>query len=243
MSLAIQAILASFATLLGGWLVVRFLQGRASTMRLISGVAAGYLLSAALVRIIPESFEMAGGGDVMAFWVLGGFMLVHVMEHGITTHFHYGEETHHDGGPMAGIMALVGLSMHSFMDGLALAAAAHSGRNLGLFMFTALMLHRIPEGATISSIFLMRGFGNRGALMAAAGLAGATLLGAFSQSALHLSPAPVLALSGGLVIYVASSDLLPEAQRESGWKSTLALLAGFGLFMLTSFIAPHRHGG
>lgn len=241
MSLAIQALLASLATLFGGWLVVRFLQGRASTMRLISGVAAGYLLSAALVRIIPESLEQ--GGEGTAFWVLGGFLLVHVMEHGITMHFHYGEETHMDGGPMAGIMALVGLSLHSFMDGLALAAAVHSSSNLGLFMFMALLLHRIPEGATISSIFLARGFGKRGALLASAGLAAATLIGAMSQSALHLSPAPVLALAGGLVIYVASSDLLPEVQKERGWKSTLALLTGFGIFLITALIAPHQHGG
>ena len=241
MSLAIQALLASLATLFGGWLVVRFLQGRASTMRLISGVAAGYLLSAALVRIIPESLEQGGKGT--ALWVLGGFLLVHVMEHGITMHFHYGEETHMDGGPMTGIMALVGLSLHSFMDGLALAAAVHSSSNLGLFMFMALLLHRIPEGATISSIFLARGFGKRGALLASAGLAAATLIGAMSQSALHLSPAPVLALAGGLVIYVASSDLLPEVQKERGWKSTLALLTGFGIFLITALIAPHQHGG
>lgn len=241
MSLAIQALLASLATLFGGWLVVRFLHGQAATMRLISGVAAGYLLSAAIVRIIPESLEQ--GGEGTAFWVLGGFLLVHVMEHGITMHFHYGEETHIDGGPMTGIMALVGLSLHSFMDGLALAAAVHSSSNLGLFMFMALILHRIPEGATISSIFLVRGFGRRGALLASAGLAAATLIGAMSQSALHMSPAPVLALAGGLVIYVASSDLLPEAQKEKGWKSTLALLTGFGLFLLTALIAPHRHGG
>ncbi|MBL0313273.1 MAG: ZIP family metal transporter [Holophagaceae bacterium] len=241
MSLAIQALLASLATLFGGWLVVRFLQGRAATMRLISGVAAGYLLSAALVRIIPESLEQ--GGEGTAYWVLGGFLLVHVMEHGITSHFHYGEETHMDGGPMTGIMALVGLSLHSFMDGLALAAAVHSSSNLGLFMFMALLLHRIPEGATISSIFLVRGFGRRGALLASAGLAVATLLGAMSQSALHLNPAPVLALAGGLVIYVASSDLLPQVQKERGWKSTLALLTGFGMFLITALIAPHQHGG
>lgn len=243
MALPSQALLASLATILGGWLVVRFLQGRASTMRLISGVAAGYLLSAAFVRIIPESLEQ--GGEGTAFWVLGGFLMVHVMEHGITTHFHYGEETHHDGGPMTGIMALVGLSLHSFMDGLALAAAnhTHTGSHLALFMFMAVLLHRIPEGATISSIFLVRGFGKRGALMASAGLAAATILGAMSQSAMHMNPAPVLAMAGGLVIYIASSDLLPEVQREKGWKSTLALVFGFSLFLLTAFLAPHRHGG
>ena len=61
MSLYWLAPLASLATLLGGWGVVRFLQGRAQFMRLLSGVAAGYLLSLTLVRIIPESLESSGG--------------------------------------------------------------------------------------------------------------------------------------------------------------------------------------
>ena len=105
------ASLASLATLLGGWGVVRFLQGRAQFMRLLSGVAAGYLLSVTVVRIIPECLE-AKGGEINAYWVLAGYLLVHVMEHGITLHFHYGEETHTNGSPLSGVLALEGRPHH-----------------------------------------------------------------------------------------------------------------------------------
>ncbi len=241
MSIAWLAPIASLATLLGGWLVVRFLQGRRSVMRLLSGVAAGYLLGLTLARVIPESIEQ--GGEGMALWVLGGYLLVHVMEHGITPHFHYGEETHAVRDSWAGSLALVGLSLHSLMDGMALAAATLTHSNLGTLMFLGLLIHRIPEGATISSIFLVRGHGRTGALLAAGTLAAASMVGALGQSFLRLPAGPTLGLAAGLGLYVASSDLLPEVQKEAGWKSSISLLAGVGLFLLTLVLAPHRHGG
>ena len=240
MSIYWLAPLASLATLLGGWGVVRFLQGRAQVMRLLSGVAAGYLLSVTLVRIIPECFE-APGGESNAFWVLAGYLLVHVMEHGITLHFHYGEETHKDGSPLSGVLALVGLSLHSLMDGVAISAALATHSNLGALVVLGILFHRIPEGGTIASIFLVRGFGNRGALMAAGVLALMALLGSAGQSILHLPIGPTLGLTAGLALYVASSDLLPEVQKVSGFRSTLALLSGVGIFLVSARLLPHHH--
>jgi len=231
---------ASLATLLGGWGVVRFLQGRAQFMRLLSGVAAGYLLSVTVVRIIPECLE-AKGGELNAYWVLAGYLLVHVMEHGITLHFHYGEETHTDGSPLSGVLALIGLSLHSLMDGVAIAAALSTHSNLGPLVVLGILFHRIPEGGTIASIFLVRGFGNRAAMLAAGTLAMAAMLGAAGQSLLNLPTGPILGLTAGLALYVASSDLLPEVQKVSGLRSTIALLSGVGIFLLSSRLLPHQH--
>ena len=240
MSLFWLAPLASLATLLGGWGVVRFLQGRAQFMRLLSGVAAGYLLSVTLVRIIPECLE-AKGWEGNALWVLAGYLLVHVMEHGITLHFHYGEETHTDGTRLSGVMALVGLSLHSLMDGVAIAAALSLHSNLGPLVVLGILFHRIPEGGTIASIFLVDGFGNRGALLASGTLALAALVGSAGQTMLLLPTGPILGLTAGLTLYVASSDLLPEVQKVSGFRSTMALLSGVGIFLVSARLLPHTH--
>lgn len=231
--------IASLATLLGGWLVVRFLQGRRSFMRLLSGAAAGYLLSVTLVRIIPEALEQ--GGESMTLWVLGGYLAVHVMEHGITPHFHYGEETHPVGSQWAGGLALIGLSLHSLLDGMSLSAAVQTRSNLGGLVFLGILFHRIPEGATISSIFLSRGHTRKGALLAAGALAAASMLGALMHGYLQLPVGPTLGVAAGLGIYVASSDLLPEVQKEPGWRSSLSILAGAGLFLLSLWLSPHHH--
>ncbi len=233
---------AAMATLFGGWLVVRFLQGRASLMRHTSGVAAGYLMSVTLVRVLPESVEQ--GGETMALWAVAGFFLIHLLEHGISPHFHYGEESHsHHGSAMTGLIALVGLSLHSFMDGMSITAAMRTHSGLGLMVFMGVLLHRIPEGATISSIFLVRGFGNRKSIIAAGILALAALVGSMSQEFLRIKLGPVLGLTGGLSLYVACSDLLPEAQKEKGWKSTAGLLVGILLFIVVLSLAPHHHHG
>jgi len=234
--------IAALATLLGGWLVVRFLQGRASLMRHMSGVAAGYLLAVTLVRVLPESVEQ--GGEIMALWAVGGFLLIHLLEHGISPHFHYGEETHdHSGSALTGLLALLGLSLHSLMDGMSITAAMRTHSGLGLMVFMGVLLHRIPEGATISSIFLVRGFGNRKAIVAAGVLALAALLGSMVPAYVHIRLGPMLGLTGGLGLYVACSDLLPEAQKEKGWKSTAGLLVGVLLFMVILKLAPHHHHG
>lgn len=231
---------AALATLLGGWLVVRVLKNRGNVIRHLSGLAAGYLVAVTLVRLLPEAFEQSGPSA--GLWALGGFLIVHFIEHGISPHFHYGEESHvHEGGATLGVLALVGLSLHSFMDGMSLTAAAHTHSNLGLLVFLGILLHRIPEGATISSIFLARGFSNRGALVAATVLAVAAVSGALTQKLLRIPLGPALGLAAGLALYVASSDLLPEAQKEKGWKSTLGLLLGTALFLLTARLAPHDH--
>lgn len=240
-AIAWLAPVAALATVLGGWLVVKYLQGRRSFMRLLSGAAAGYLLAVTLVRIIPECVEH--GGASMTLWVLGGFLAVHVMEHGITPHFHYGEETHAVGSRWAGGLALTGLSMHSLLDGMSLMAASQTHSNLGTLVFVGILLHRIPEGATISSIFLARGHGRRAALLAAGALAAAAMIGAAGHGLLRLPAGPTLGVAGGLGIYVASSDLLPEVQKEPGWRSSLSLLAGAGLFLLSLWLAPHPHPG
>jgi len=234
--------IAALATLLGGWLVVRFLQGRASMMRHMSGVAAGYLLAVTLVRVLPESVEQ--GGEGMALWAVGGFLLIHLLEHGISPHFHYGEETHsHSGSAITGILALLGLSLHSLMDGMSITAAMRTHSGLGLMVFMGVLLHRIPEGATIASIFLVRGFGNRKAIIAAGVLALAALLGSVLPAWVAIPLGPMLGLTGGLGLYVACSDLLPEAQKEKGWKSTAGLLAGILLFVFILHMAPHHHHG
>jgi zinc transporter ZupT len=210
-------------------------------MRHISGMAAGYLVSATIVRILPEALHF--GGDKMAFWALGGFLFVHVIEHGITPHFHYGEESHdHEGSAITGIMALVGLSLHSFIDGMSITAAMRAQSALGILVFIGVLLHRIPEGATISSIFLVRGFGSRGAIYAAGVLALTALFGALCQDAFKIPIGPVLAIAAGLGIYVACADLLPQAQKEKGWKSSASLAIGFLLFLATNYVLPHDHG-
>jgi zinc transporter ZupT len=189
---------------------------------------------------MPEALHF--GGERMALWVLGGFIFVHVIQHGVTPHFHSCEDCQgHEGTAVTGVMALLGLSLHSFVDGMTITAAVQYYSALGILVFIGVFLHRIPEGATISSIFLLRGFGNRSALFAAGTLAASALLGALCQDVFGVPIGPVLAIAAGLSIYVACADLLPQAQKEKGWKGAASLAAGVLLFVGTDYALPHSH--
>ena len=118
---AVFALVAALATFLGG--VTATLPGRLSRARLSHLIAfgAGYILAAALVSLLPESLELF---DDAPLYILGGYMLAHLFEHTFTSHFHFGEETHteHVVDPSVGTSALVGLGLHSFFDGVAIAS-------------------------------------------------------------------------------------------------------------------------
>ena len=95
-----------------------------------------------------------------------GYLIVHMFEHTFASHLHFGEETHHDElvNPVVGISALVGMLVHTFFDGVAIGAGCLVSPGVGLLLFLAVFLHKIPDGFTISSIVVSSGYSNRKAL-------------------------------------------------------------------------------
>jgi len=111
---------------------------------IVSAIAfgAGFMVSVVMLSMLPEAFASGPGA---APWVLGGFLAVHLAQHVLTPHFHFGEETHHV-SPGAGASAVVGLSLHTFFDGVAIASGLLVSPGLGALLFLAVFLHKLPEG-------------------------------------------------------------------------------------------------
>jgi zinc transporter ZupT len=171
------------------------------------------MLAAAFVRMLPETSQVPHA----FLFVLLGYFGVHLFEHTVAPHFHFGEEVHRDAlvRPSAAWLALLGLGVHTVFDGVAIAAGFLVSPSLGVILFIAVMLHKLPEGFTIASIMLAGGHSRGAALAAGAGLGVLTLVGALATGLLaqgHVAYA--LALSAGVTIYIAASDLIPEVNRE-----------------------------
>src|SRR3979490_856923 len=83
-------------------------------------LGAGYMLAVAFVEVIPESVRLSGEGALL--YVLIGYFLVHLFEHTLAPHFHFGEETHCEevSHHHARTSVLVGLPIHTFFDGVAI---------------------------------------------------------------------------------------------------------------------------
>jgi zinc and cadmium transporter len=189
--------------------------------------AAGFLLSVAFVDLIPEAIER--GGRTAAITALIAYLLVHLSQHTLGRHFHFGEETHAV-TPIVSRSALLGLLLHTFVDGVAVASGLLVSSAVGALVFAGVLVHKFPEGLAISSLFLAAGASRLTAIMAAAALGVATLLGVALTDAFAPLQAHGLAISAGVTIYVGASNLVPELQAREGWSTPLSFVAGCGAY-------------
>jgi len=229
----LYALVAALGNVAGGFAVTRRAARELALIEHFVAFGAGFMLAVALVELLPEAF--ARSGSAAPGLVLAGYLAVHLTQHTLTPHFHFGEETHAV-NRVAGTSALIGLLLHTFFDGVAIASAFLVRPALGVMVFIAIFLHKLPEGVTVSSLMLAGGRSAGQAITAAAMLGGATLVGVVCTDQLSFLVHHGLALSAGVTIYVAASNLVPEFQGKRGWKVPGAFFAGAGVFFVTKLL-------
>ena len=229
----IYALVAALGNVLGALAVTRRATLELKVIEHLLAFGAGFMLSVAIVELLPEAF--ARSGSVAPALVLGGYLAVHFTQHTLTPHFHFGEETHAI-TPVAGTSALIGLLLHTFFDGVAIASAFLVRPGLGLLVFIAILLHKLPEGVTISSIMMAGGRSGKRAIGAATLLGIATLLGVLLTDHVGFLVRHGLAIAAGVTIYVAASNLVPELHGKRGWTLPAAFFAGAALFFVTKLL-------
>ncbi len=220
-------VVAALANLLGAWAVTRSARLGLKAIELAVAFAAGFMLALALAGVVPEALRK--DPEVGATVILVGYLLVHLTQHTVTPNFHFGEETHHV-THAASLSGVIGLLLHTFFDGVAIASGFLVSPSLGVIFFLAIFLHKLPEGVTVSSLVLAAGESPRRAVWAAALLGGATILGVLLTERTQLLVRHGLALSAGVTLYVGASNLVPEFQGKIGWRLPLAFFAGAGSF-------------
>jgi zinc and cadmium transporter len=190
------------------------------------------MLAVAFLDVIPESVRLAGDSAFLV--ILIGYFLIHLFEHTIAPHLHFGEETHHDVVSHHHVRAtmLLGLAIHTFFDGVAIASGFLVSNWLGVVIFVAIFLHKLPEGFTVASVVLASGQSRRNAILASGLLGAATLLGVLLTTMLESQLKYALPLSGGVTLYVAATDLLPEVNREPNWRMAVLVFVGVASLLI-----------
>lgn len=219
----IAALVAALANVIGALLVTGRRVWTARDLDMMIAFSGGFMISVALVDMIPDA--IVAHGTVAAWMVLAGYLAVHLTQHTLVPHFHFGEETHHVTRAV-GISALIGLMLHMFMDGVAIASGFAAGASVGTLVVAAIILHKLPEGSTVSSLFIAAGFTRKNALAAASLLGLATVVGAFLTTVIGPLSEYGLGLSGGVTVYVAASNLVPEFQHKHDWRFPVAFFGG-----------------
>jgi ZIP family zinc transporter/zinc and cadmium transporter len=222
---------AAAANGLGGAVIVRNNWDRRYLQYFIA-LGSGFMLATALLEMLPESIRLTGTKAPLL--LLAGYFIVHFFEHTVTKHFHFGEETHTEeyDRPHRVYAVIFGLVIHTFFDGIAIASGFLVSEWLGWVVFVAVILHKVPEGFTASSVMLAGGRSKKAAWLASVVLGAATMLGVFTVMVFTHSLPAGLPLSAGVTLYVAASDLIPEVNREPGLRVALCVFLGVGLFLV-----------
>ena len=220
---------AASANLIGAAAVVSHSRWSVGALENMVALSAGFMVSVALLDLAPDAIKTQG--ESAAIVILIGYLLVHLTQHTLAPHFHFGEEVHHV-TKVVSFSALAGLMLHTFVDGVAIASGFGVSQALGVLVFLAILLHKLPEGLAISSLFLASGE-TRGAAFAASGaLALSSLLGALLTQQLPLLGKYGLPLAAGVTLYVGASNLVPEFQGKREWRLPISFFTGCALYYL-----------
>ena len=223
----LYAVAAAGANVLGAIAVVSRTRWSLRALDGMLALAAGFVISVSLLELFPVAIAQRGPSG--AAIVLLAYLLVHLTQHTLGRHFHFGEETHRVTQGVS-VAALSGLLLHTFVDGVAVASGLRVSTALGALVFVAVFLHKFPEGLAISSLFLAAGAGRTRALLAACALGVATILGVILTGQLAFLRDDGLAIAAGVTLYVGASNLVPELQAKRGWGIPLSFLLGCGLY-------------
>ena len=227
-------LVAALAEILGGSLVVMRKEWPQRVQEYLLALGAGFILALVFLELIPESLHAVGASAPL--FVLLGYAVLHFFEHTVVGHLHFGEETHREVmvSPVASISTFTGLFIHAFFDGFSISAGMQYDFSLGLLVFFAVLLHKIPEGLTIASVMLAAERRRRTAFLASAAIGVATMLGILSVFLLAQVSGHVVgiafAFSAGAATYVGASDLIPEINHSRNRIIPLLVFGGMLLF-------------
>ncbi len=228
-------IVAGLANLFGGAIVSARPWSR-TFLALFIALGSGFMLATVLTEMLPESLRLAPVSAPAL--ILLGYFIVHYFEHTWPAHFHFGEETHTDKflNPSVAYTALAGLTIHTFFDGVSITSGFLISPWLGTIISGAVVLHNIPEGFTIASIMAAAKQSRSAGVWAAGALGISRMVGVLAMALAHTWVNYGLALSAGVTLYVAASDLIPEVNKMGGPRIALTVGLGVALVLVMRYL-------
>jgi zinc transporter ZupT len=189
--------------------------------------AAGVLISASFLHIIPKSISMNPNAPV---YLLLGFFSLHIFNRFITAFVCEKNPAKERYG--IGVVPMIGIGFHSLIDGMVYSVAFSVSIFTGFLSTAGMVLHEFPEGIITYLLLLRGGFSKQRAMILAFCAAALTtplgmlisypLITRIDSSMLGA----LLALSAGALMYVGATHLLPQAEREHKKYSLVALAGG-----------------
>ena len=188
--------------------------------------AAGVLIAVSFLHIVPEALSTSASA---AIWLLAGYFALHGINRFLNA---YVCDTPARAGYTLGLVPLLGIGLHSFIDGVVYSITVSVSAYTGVLVAIGMVLHEFPEGAVTYTLLVRSGFSQRRSLvLALLATAATTPLGTavsypFVNALEGQALGSLLGFSAGALIYVGATHLLPHAEREPARFSLVALAGG-----------------
>jgi zinc transporter ZupT len=220
------ALVTVVATFAGGALALRLAHSLPTLMALTGGI----VVAVAFFDVLPESIEAVNDPQRVTLLVGIGFIGFFIAERILVLH-HRDDAEHARAHAQVGVLGALGLSIHSFIDGLGIGLAFGLDTATGVLVFIAVVSHDFADGLNTVSFVLSQSDDRRRAKRWLTIDAFAPLFGAIVGSAITISAfalGELLALYAGFFIYMGATDLLPEAHGEhASWARVALTVGGF----------------
>lgn len=233
------ALAAFTATMLGGLLALRL----KDQLHLILGFSAGAVIAVAFFEIIPEAIKLSSDRYDPPFVtsIMGlGFLVYLLLDRFILLHSHREEEmaaAHHH-TEKRGSLGAGSLSLHSFLDGIAVGLAFKVSPEIGAVVASAVLVHDFSDGINTVNLIVKNGGNRKKALVWVATDALAPVLGVVSTFFFVL-PASILglllAVFAGTFTYIGAADLLPESHHAHPKRLT-TIMTVFGMVLIYAVV-------
>jgi zinc transporter ZupT len=225
----------ALSTFGGGMVALRL----AHTLPTVIALSGGVVVAVALYDVLPEAIENVDDPRRITTLVGAGFIAFFLAEKVLVLH-HRDQPAEARAHHQVGALGAMGLSAHSFVDGLAIGLAFNLDTATGFLVFVAVISHDFADGLnTVSFVLSQSGDRDRAvrwlAIDALAPVAGAAVGTSLSVSDYTLGH--ILAVYVGVFLYMGATDLLPEAHAHASWRRVALTVAGFALVYLVSRLA------
>ena len=232
---------AMLSALAGGLVALRAV----THVGMLIAFGAGIRIGAAYFDLIPESVEHLGSLDLAMIFTAVGYLAFYGIEKMTALHVGHETATELDHGEAAhrhvGIIGGAGMSLHSFLDGVAMAAGLTVGGGLGLVIAVVVIVHRFSDGIGIVSLLAASHAPRAEMYRWVALIAIAPVLGVIVGLLLPIPDevlGAMLAIFAGFFLYIGAAELLPEAHRSdrSRWV-VVSTIGGVVAIYLVSLLA------
>lgn len=232
----LYSIIAGASTLVGILFVDKFQKKVTQKTVIFVSFAAGVLLAAAFLNILPEALAL--NKDALLY-VLFTILVLYLLEQRIA--FHTCHDEHCDFHQSLSTIGILGLSFHSILDGIIIGVGFEASNSLGLIAAFGVLMHEFPEGVSIFSLLTHANYERKkkylySVLVALATPFGAILILFFVKEIDANILGILLSIAAGSFIYIGASDLIPETHRKLSPMNTPMVLAGAAIIYLANLL-------